>query len=211
HNNRQIRQGTLTIDPSGSISGNIHTTFSGAQFDNRFSHIALPPLELNRALKATYDIDNILFNEVKYDTDYSETDIKIIEDIDLNIRHYVVKNGNHIILQPNIFNRSGNIPESRNRKNDIYINRGYADEDQLDFILSEPIQEYVVPVHKILTCPMAKYELKITPEGDKINFFRQMEVYDGTYTAEDYSKFFDFMREVSAIDNGKYNLPLASK
>ncbi|NGM89876.1 DUF3858 domain-containing protein [Parapusillimonas sp. SGNA-6] len=115
-----------------------------------------------------------------------------------------------MIIQPNIFNRTASIPETRNRTNKVYINRGYTDTDKFEFTLPNPIQGEVDPIDKTLTCPMGRFELKIIPEGDKINFSRILEVHDGTYPPEDYDKFFDFMREVSALDRGKFNIPLVS-
>jgi len=209
-NNLQVRQGKFVIDASGSVSGRLTTTFSGAQFGDRFPHTSLPPNELNKALKEDYNVDNILFEHVAYQMHDNNADLKITEDMDLRIKNYIVRNGDHMIIQPNIFNRTASIPETRNRTNKVYINRGYTDTDKFEFTLPNPIQGEVDPIDKTLTCPMGRFELKIIPEGDKINFSRILEVHDGTYPPEDYDKFFDFMREVSALDRGKFNIPLVS-
>ena len=208
--NLQSRHGKFDIDPSGSVSGKLTTVFSGTQFDNRFPHTSLPPTELNKALKQAYNIDNILFEKVKYDLDEQGPTPKITEDIDVHIKNYVVKNGNNIIIQPNIFNHEDNIPESRKRTNKVYINRGYTDTDKFEFTLAKPIQGEVTPVLKTLSCPMAEFELKIVPIDDKINFSRTITVHEGTYPADDYDKFYDFLREVSSLDRGKFNIPLVS-
>lgn len=210
HANLQQRNGQFLIGTDGSLTGSIQTVFSGAQFDNHFEFVSLSGSELDRGLKKAYDINNIQFNAVTYSTDYKENTNRITENIDLDIRNYVAKNGGNLIIQPNIFNQSVAIPESKNRINEVYINRGYTDIDEIEFTLSEPVKEQSAPIHRELSCPMANYELKVTVDGNKINFYRKIEIHDGTYAPADYESYFIFMREVAATDRGKYQLPLAS-
>ena len=208
HANLQQRRGKFTIEPDGSLKGSIQTKFEGTQLENHFRFIALSGNELDRQLKRAYDINNIHFDSITYDTEYSTNNNKISENITLHIRNYAVKNGKNLIVQPNIFNQSTAISESKNRINPVYINRGYTDIDEITFTLSEPVRQETKPVHQVLSCPMAAYELKVSVDGDKVSFYRKLEIIDGTYAASDYEAYFAFMREVSANDRGKYQLPL---
>lgn len=206
--NQQIRNADLHVQPDGTVTGQIKTTFSGAQFDNHFSNIFKNPVDQNKTLKEYYDVDNIYFNKVNYEISDADGPV-VVEELDINIKSYVVKSGNNIIIHPNIFNISRTIPESRNRKNQLYINRGYTDVDELTFELSEEIKGKIMPVHKVLESPMGAYRLAIKQEDNRIHFYRKLEIKEGLYASEDYQKYFDFMKEVSASDKGKYNLPLA--
>lgn len=206
--NLQIRNAALQVQPDGTVTGQIKTTFSGAQFDNHFSNIFKNPVDQNKTLKEYYDVDNIYFNKVNYEISDADAPV-VVEELDINIKSYVVKSGNSIIIHPNIFNISRAIPESRNRQNQLYINRGYTDIDELTFELSEEIKGKIMPVHKVLESPMGAYSLAIKQEDNRIHFYRKLEIKEGLYASEDYQKYFDFMKEVSASDKGKYNLPLA--
>ncbi|MBE8722584.1 DUF3857 domain-containing protein [Sphingobacterium pedocola] len=206
--NLQIRNADLRVQPDGTVTGQIKTTFSGAQFENHFSNVFKNPIDQNKTLKEYYDVDNIYFNKVNYEISDTNGPV-VIEKLDINIKSYVVKNGNNIIIHPNIFNISRSIPESRNRKNQLYINRGYTDIDELTFELSEDIKGKIMPVNKVLESPMGAYNLAIKQENNRIHFYRKLEIKEGLYATEDYQKYFDFMKEVSASDKGKYNLPLA--
>lgn len=205
--NQQVRNATLQIQEDGSVAGIMKTTFTGAQFDNHFGNIFKSPTEQIKTLKEYYDVDNIYFNKLHYTIENATTP-QVIEDLDLQIKSYVVKNGNTLIIHPNIFNTSTSIPESKNRKNKLYINRGYTDIDELDFKLWHEVKGKIQPVNKIIESPMGTYTLQIKQNDGTIHFYRKLEIKEGLYASEDYQKYYDFMKEVAISDKGKYNLTM---
>ncbi len=208
HKNIQIRKAYFDINKEGSLKGKMHTTFSGTQFDNHYSNVFRSPIEQVKALKSYYDVDNITFNTVNYQI--TDTDSpKLTEDLAIAIKNYVVKNENQLILQPNIFNITRNIPESKNRSNAVYINRGYTDIDEIEYTLESELAGKITPIEKVINCPMGKYELRIFSEGTKVTIKRYISINQGEYSADSYQQFYDFMKEVSASDRIKYTLNLA--
>lgn len=208
--NTQIRKATLLINKEGNLNGHVQTTFSGTQFDNHYANVFRSPIEQIKELKSYYDIDNITFNTVNYKVKNEEAP-QLLEELAIDIKSYVVKNGNQLILQPNIFNITRSIAESKNRVNPTYINRGYTDIDEIEFTLESELAGKIVPVEKIIECPMGKYELRIFNEDKKVIIKRYIHINQGNYTADSYQQFYDFMNEVSANDRIKYTLILASK
>jgi hypothetical protein len=206
--NLQWRKGQFTVEDDGSLTGAMQTSFSGVQLENRFGFASLSNSDLERRLKQAYDINNIFFNTVQYDTSAIMSKHRLTENIQLHIRHYAVKNGTDLFLQPNIFNHANVIPESKNRRNDIYINRGYTDIDEFEFHINDLLIDKIAPVKRTLECPMGKYELQVSTDGEKVRFYRKLQIIDGTYPSSYYESYFNFMREVSANDRGKYKLSL---
>ena len=206
--NQQIRKGTLHVSKEGNVTGEIKTTFTGSQFDNHFDNKFNNPSEQVKTLKKYYDINNITFDKYAYIVN-NVREPQLIEDLSLTINNYVVKNGNQLIFQPNLLNTLRAIPDSKNRINELYINRGFTDIDELEYSLESKLKGTIVPIDKVIESPMGKYILKVYNDGDKIKMYRHIEIKEGTYPAEDYQKYYDFMREVSSMDRVKYTLNVA--
>lgn len=207
--NIQRRIGQFAISENGNIDGQITTTFTGTQFDNHFENISKSQTEQLKTLKQYYDIDNISFSKNRYEVK-STPEPTLIENIDVSIKSYVVKSNNQLIFHPNLFNVSKSIQESKNRVNPLYINRGYTDIDSLTFTVKDKLATKFQPINKKLECPVGSYELNIEMKEGIITLHRKLNIREGTYPAEDYEKYYTFMREVSAADRGKFTLALAT-
>lgn len=208
--NTQKRKANFSIAADGSLSGEVKTTFRGTQFDNHYANVFKSPTEQRKQLKSYYDIDNITFNTFDYQVD-TITEPTLKENLAVSIKNYVVKNGDQLIFQPNVFNILRAIPESKNRSNELYINRGYTDIDEIEFTFEPKLTRKILPLEKIIECPMGIYEMRVFNDGEKIKMIRSIEIKQGLYPIEDYQKFYEFMKEVSANDRIKYTLSSVSK
>ncbi|MCA5005841.1 DUF3857 domain-containing protein [Sphingobacterium bovistauri] len=206
----QIRKNLFKVSKEGNIQGTVHTNFSGSQFENQFANIFNSLPDQNKQLKIYYDVNNIVFDKIDYKVE-NNTEPILHENITINIRNYVVKNGKNYILSPNVFNIQRNIPESKNRITPLYINRGYTDIDEGEFVFEEKLKGFLVPVNEVFESPMGKYELKISSEGQKVKYYRKLEIKDGTYPAEAYETYFDFISKVASHDHIRYTITIADE
>src|SRR5690606_25576315 len=109
----------------------------------------------------------------------------------------------------NIFNQARSIPATRNRTNDLYINRGYTDIDILHYTLPEGVDTTITPVNKRLETAMGIYEFRISISKGILTSYRMIQLREGTYPSEKYTEFYQFMNEVYSSDRRKYNLSTA--
>lgn len=207
--NLQSRVGQIKVTESGNIQGSITTTFTGTQFDNHFENVFKAQREQQELLKQFYDIDNISFSNHTYEVE-NQKESAVIEKTDITIKNYVVKNKDQLIFLPNLFNVAKAIPESKNRTSPLYIIRGYTDVDSITYSIQENIEDSLYPINKVINSPMGTYDLKISMKDNKLLYYRKLEIKEGTYQSESYSEFYNFMREVSEIDRGKFTLRLAA-
>ncbi|WP_164110853.1 MULTISPECIES: DUF3857 domain-containing protein [Sphingobacterium] len=207
--NLQHRVGDFKVTKTGSIQGSITTTFTGTQFDNHFENVSKGQHEQQELLKQFYDIDNISFSNNVYEVK-TQTESTINEQTDITIKNYVVKNKDQLIFSPNLFNLAKAIPESKNRTNPLYINRGYTDIDSITYSIQKQIKGRFHPINKVIDSPMGTYDLQITMKDDQLIFYRKLEIREGTYQPESYVQFYNFMREVSETDRVKFTLRLAT-
>lgn len=207
--NLQSRVGHIKVTETGNIQGSITTTFTGTQFDNHFENVSKGQREQQELLKQFYDIDNISFSNHSYEVE-NQKESAVIEKTDISIKNYVVRNNDQLIFLPNLFNMAKAIPESKNRTNPLYITRGYTDIDSITYSIQENIKDRFYPINKVINSPMGTYDLQISMKDDQLLYYRKLEIKEGTYQSESYIEFYNFMREVSETDRGKFTLRLAT-
>lgn len=207
HDNIQFRKIILTMDENGNVHGTMNTKFKGTQFESHFSNVKRNLDEQKKSLRKLYDINRISFSNINYQIDHSER-LTLVEDLSLSIENFAVKNTDNFTVYPNTFNRSTAIPTIRNRKNPVYINRGFTDIDSTEIELPKNLITVVMPMNKKIEIPMASYEFTVKINEGKMLCYRKLQIREGTYSAESYEDFSNFMLEVSLTDGSKYNLSL---
>ncbi|SUJ04847.1 Domain of Uncharacterised Function with PDB structure [Sphingobacterium spiritivorum] len=205
NDNLQKRTAQLTIDKDGSITGSVSTRFSGTQYSNHFGAMFLTGNEQLKELSEYYDIDNIYFQQIKYNK--LELDTPALEEnLSIFVKNYAVHSGDKMILHPNMFNVKNNIPDLKNRANPLYINRGYTDIDEITFELPEEYSRNLKPETKKITCDMGTFEFETSVKDDKLYFYRKLQLKEGLYPAEKYAEFSNFIKEVNQADKGRYTI-----
>ncbi|MFW0715246.1 DUF3857 domain-containing protein [Pedobacter sp. N23S346] len=207
-NNLQVRKAALSIGQDGNVTGKINTLFSGAQYDNRESIIDQPLAEQRKLLKNAYNIDNIDFTNVGF-SQKKEINPQLTEDLKLSIRNYAPINGDKMYLQLNAFNIQPTIQELLNRTLPVYINRGFTDEDTIEFDLPENVKtELVLIEDKNFNNAFGKYIRKVSKDGTKLTYYRKLVLNDGTFAPEKYAEFSKFINDVNIADHLKLVLNL---
>jgi len=206
--NLQVRKATFTISPDGNVKGKMNTVFSGAQYDNRESLINEPITAQHKLLKNAYNIDNINFESVGF-TEKKATNPQITEDINLSIKNYAPVNGNKMFLQLNAFNVQPTVQELGSRTLPVYINRGFTDEDRIEYELPDNLKSELVLIEdKHFTNSFGEYERKVSKKENKLIYYRKLTLHDGTFPAEKYTEFSKFINDVNAADYLKLVLNL---
>ncbi|MFD2287366.1 DUF3857 domain-containing protein [Pedobacter petrophilus] len=207
-NNLQIRKAELNISQDGDITGKINTLFSGAQYDNREIIIDHPLAEQRKLLKTAYNVDNIDFTDVGF-SQKKEISPQLTEDLKLSIRNYAPINGTKMYLQLNAFNIQPTIQELNSRMLPVYINRGFTDEDTIEYELPENVKtELILIEDKNLKNPFGEYKRSVSKQGRKLTYYRKLVLNDGTFPPEKYAEFSKFINDVNIADHLKLVLNL---
>jgi len=90
----------------------------------------------------------------------------------------------------------------------IFIERGFVDIDSISIALPNNILKTITPEQKVIEKPFGKYEFKSEIKGNKLFTYRKLELFEGNYPASNYEDFFQFHKEVSGSDKGRYNLSI---
>jgi transglutaminase-like putative cysteine protease len=200
--NLQLRNAILTIAKNGDINGKVTTKFSGAQYDNHLELVDKSAIEQKKSLKDYYNLNNINFSTASYQLDKSIIPT-ITEDLNINIRGYCSVSENKIFIVLNAFNVKSAVPEVRNRRMPIYLNRGYTDIDSIEYILPENIIPFIEPISKEIKTNFGSYMINATVKNNKLIYYRKFVLNEGTYPAADYEQFFKFINDVNISDTLK--------
>jgi hypothetical protein len=207
-NNQQVRKGVLTISQEGDVTGKMNTVFSGAQYENRELIIDQPEAEQRKLLKNSYNVDNINFERVAF-SEKKEINPQLTEDLKLSIKNYAPINGTKMYLQLNAFNIQPTIQELNSRTLPVYINRGFTDEDTIEYELPETVKtELILIEDKNLKNSFGEYKRSINRQGRRLTYYRKLVLNDGTFPREKYVEFSKFINDVNVADHLKLVLNL---
>lgn len=196
------RKAELNLDEQGNVTGNLKATYSGSQYDNCNQLINQPLKEQLKLLKTAYDIDNIDFSSCKVSQDKGSKP-STTEKLELSIQKYAPQSNSRFYLVLNAFNRKRNVPEVSNRTLPLFINRGYTDEDELVYTLPGNVTAEFIPKNTFIKTGFGTYEASIKKEGNRLVYNRKFVLNEGTYPADQYESFANFITEVSTADQVK--------
>ncbi len=200
--NLTLRKAELHIDQQGSVNGIMTTLFKGSQYDNNEHLIKLPENEQLTALKRKYDVDNINFSDLKF-KQLKNADPLTEEYCNVNIKNYVSRTSNRAYLIWNAFNKTNIIPEISQRTKELYLNRGYTDEDEIKYHLPEGFIMEAKPQDIEIKNEYGYYKVKTTLSGNLFMVTRKLVINEGVFPASKYAIFNEFINTVNRNDHGK--------
>lgn len=200
--NQLIRNVSLQVDTIGNITGQLKTVYSGSQYDSYNQLLGVPNADQLKALKGHYDIDNINFSDFNMSQDKSLTPNTAVA-FKFDIQKYAARNQSLFYLELNLFNKTKIVPEVKNRTLNVYLNRGYTDEDVLIYQLPEGFKLESLPNNKQINSTFGSYSATIKLEGKNLIYTRKMTLKDGNYPAAQYQEFSTFMNDINAADQSR--------
>lgn len=208
--NLQLRKATFSISDNGELSGEIETLFSGTQYDNREELIDKSETEKLKSVARIYAINNLAITQ--YGLTQSKGDKPLTtETLKFYAPSYAAVTDGKMYFLLNAANRTGRTPaEVRNRTTDVYINDGYADEDEIVYTLpADSYKTEKTPLNINITKPFGSYSARMELKGNQLIYRRKIQLLAGTYNKDLYADLVDFYRKVGDAD--AYNAALVKK
>ena len=199
--NLQVRQADFTINNTGELSGEMKTTFKGLQYENREFLVEEAPTEQNKMLQKVYPINNLTIKKLQLLQDKSLEPVTT-ESLLVEAPEYASINNNRLYFAVNSVNRNDNIPkEVRNRRNDVYINDGFTDEDQITYKIPVGYKSLKKPLDVSIEKPFGKFKASLSVKDGQLVYNRRLQIIDGTYNKDLYQDLVDFYKEVEEADH----------
>jgi len=123
------------------------------------------------------------------------------EHLDLTFTNYIKKMGDVALLPLNFMNKLSTIPDKvRNRKTDMCIRRSYMENDTVTYQLPKGYLVTELPGKTEFVGKFGRYVSQSIQNGSEITYTRHFELIKGTFPAQDYTDFRDFLEQVSTAD-----------
>ncbi|QKJ29609.1 DUF3857 domain-containing protein [Mucilaginibacter mali] len=195
------RKADLNIDAAGELSGTMITKFGGTDYDVRDSFIDEAYTEQLKGIKAAYPISNLDIEKLEF-TKAKSTEAVTTENIKLKAREFASLNSGKYYFKVNLANRINHVPdEVRNRNTDVYINRGYVEEDEISYTLPVGYHSDKSLLNKSIEKPFGKYTVSMQVNGQHLVYKRHLQMNDGTYSKDNYQDLVDFYQAVADADS----------
>jgi transglutaminase-like putative cysteine protease len=204
--NLENRKANFIINEAGELSGVMNTTFKGTDYEDRDELINEPVKEQYKMLQKIYPINNldILNLELKQDKSFNPV---TTENIKLHARDYASLTEGKYYFMLNSANRRTDVPKQViNRLNDVYINRGYTEDDEIIFTIPAGYHLNKKPLNDVVDKPFAKFSAIMELKGNQLIYKRKLQVIDGTYSKDSYQDLVDFYQDV--VDADSYTVVL---
>lgn len=200
------RKAEFKIDAKGELSGNMETDFCGTYFNTRYWFIDDAYTEQLKRIKEVYPIGNLDIEKLAFKKANSINAV-ITENITLKARDFASLNADKFYFKVNLANRITRAPdEVRNRLTDVYINRGWVEDDQITYTLPIGYRPDKILMNKEVTKPFGKYIVSMRLNGNQLVYKRHLQLNDGTYSKDTYQDLVDFYQEVA--DDDTYRMTL---
>jgi hypothetical protein len=204
--NKQVRIGKLKL-ANTDLKGSLVTKFYGTQYNNHADVLHANNTEKPKLLAKHYDINNISFSDIAY-KEVKDDSPHLVENLSLSISNIGLHSNKRLMLPSSLFNTFTTIPRYDDRQQQIYINRGFTDEDHIEIELPDDINKQMVPTEKEFSCPMGEYRFTAAIEGNTLRCSRTLVIKQGVYDPAQYASFQEFLRSVSQTDRGRFSLEL---
>lgn len=203
--NLQLRKAKFVLSPAGELEGEMTTTFSGWQYDNRETLMGEPFTEQVKMLRKIYPLNNLEVKSLKLLQDKKEQP-EATENLVFHARDYALINGKRYTLSLNAINTGRTLKEVVNRKNPVYISRGYIDSDEIVYALPADYRVETKPANQHLKSDFGEFSTEISSVGDVLIYKRRLRLNEGLYPPEAYSKLVDFYQRIYESDRASLTL-----
>lgn len=203
--NLQQRKAKFILSPEGELQGEMTTTFSGWQYDNRETLIGEPFTEQVKMLRNIYPMNNLEVKSFKLQQDKSEQP-QAVEYLSFQARDYALISGKRYSLTLNVINAGRVLKEVVNRRNPVYISRGYIDSDEIVYALPADYRVESKPVNQSLKNDFAEFDTEISVADNMLIYKRRLRLNEGLYPAETYARLVDFYQRVYESDRASLTL-----
>ncbi len=204
--NIQSTTTTIDVQEDGSASVSLHREYSGLEIgNNRFSSAILKPEE--EQLEWFYDRHNwgaAKVQELELTKPHSAPIPTGEMKVKVDIAHYASNNANRLFVSPFTFTSIKWMTlKSKERAIDLVIRYPFTQKDTILLILPEKYAPENLPKATSISNDFGHYQLKVSPSAEGIELIREFQLFQGSYTPEEYGDFRKFIKSVQKSDRQK--------
>ncbi len=201
------RTSKILLKDETSGEATVKTQYIGLAYGDMSRILYVDDADKKKHITQGIELPSFTLNNFSFIENRSKTP-SLNENLNMSITNYIHKLSGEILLLPlNFMNKLTSIPEKvRNRKTEMCIRRSEQENDTVVYQLPYEYKIVEIPTNQNITSKFGKYTASVTKKENIITYNRHFELNKGTYPAEDYADFRDFLEQVSTADEVVANL-----
>lgn len=202
--NTQETKALITLDSEGKIKAEFKSISEGLQYEDKYFLSKQTPAAIDKYYKNLWSYING-FSITGYDFNNDRNQVVFTEDIIFHTPNYVTSVGADFLLTPNVFNRVNYIPPKiKERKQNLKINRGWLDTDNIVFEIPSAMNMETLPESTHIKSKFGSYEISfIRLSEQSFEYHRKFHLKKGEFPPEEYEAYREFIQSISRLDRTK--------
>ncbi len=206
--NHLLTKAVCKLDTIGNLSGEVEIKARGTQYSDRYGSAfnleTSSKKEIEKYYKENYwdYINNLSLEKSTFSNDKEK--VVFSENVSVQAEAYATISGDRILVAPNVFNKVTYVPKRyRNRKQNVVIERGYLDEDEIIVKLPKGYKIEAKPDDVDLKTKFGTYSFSISTINDELVYKRKLLMIEGVHPKEEYVNYRSFRKQIKKLDNSK--------
>lgn len=198
--NYQYTKAEVNIISDGNATAKITRKFGGLQFEENKNKLTATTEDQKEWLYNYLKIPNFKISHSDFKQKDPDLPVSVLN-ASLDMSSYCSTSGKRMFLPVNLVNRSTYIPsKTKNRWSNFRRSVPYIDSDSVEYAIPDGMSVEFLPEKKEINSPFGNYISTVTYSDNKIKYFRQVEMFKGNYTKEQYQDLMNFYRDISNAD-----------
>jgi hypothetical protein len=194
------RTTTISLKDETSGEANVKANYLGLAYDQLMPIFYADNTEKEKMVVRRIKLPSFSLKHFNYTENRSKTP-SFDENLEISFSNYLNNMGDVILLPVNFMSKLKYIPEKvRNRKTEMCIRRSSVENDTVIYHLPINLEATELPGTSQISSKFGKYIASTNLKDGKINYVRHFELFKGTFPAEAYTEFRNFLEEVSTAD-----------
>lgn len=198
--NYQYTRAQVNITSEGNATAKINRKFGGLQFEENKDKITASTEDQKVWLYNYLRIPNFKISQADFKQNDRDLPVSVLN-VNLTMNSYCSSSGKRMFMPINLVNRSTYIPsKTQNRWSNFERYVPYIDSDSVEYTLPDGMNVEFIPEKKEIHSPFGNYIAEVSYSDHKIKYFRQVEMFKGKYTKDQYEDLMKFYRDISNAD-----------
>ena len=204
NDNLQARVIKGRIDEEGNLDMTVNTKYAALQQDYLSGMInALSKDKVKKMLNEELDLSSYDIADFAY-TLKKDRLPEIAENLKIAVANYATVSGRRLFIVPNVMSRNGQkITVTEGRTADYVFDYPYRDIDSIEISVPAGYTLEAVQPEMALKTKFGSYNSKVKLEGDKITYYRSIELWSGRYPATDGAAIAEFYGTIYKADRSR--------
>jgi hypothetical protein len=203
--NTSVRRLNAILDQDGNMLVKTQSSYRGLKYDDVAPLVHhLSKDDQFKYLKSLFNLPTYTVNSFNYTEDNSNRIPLINESLDISVSNYASVSGKRIFLVPDILNRSSiKFSDDNERKTDFEFKIESSDVDSVEILIPSGYATESRPSDIVLETKYGKYQMHCIIQGDKILYYRRLDIYRGRFPASSYVDIKNFYNSIHYTDQAQ--------